>query len=108
MNYSMRAEHTNRESFFFRMTILFFTELFRHSLKDKKIFGNALVECGTKRVAQIAAHSVRNLNVYNDNPKRKSLKKVVGNAFIMLHRSSRTNPSCKNILTSSGKNGLSF
>ena len=38
-------------------------------LRATKFFGNEQVGCGTKRGAEIAAHSFRNLIERDDNPK---------------------------------------
>ena len=56
-------------------------------LRSTKIFGNLQVGCGTKRGAEIAAHSFRNLTERDDNPKRTFLLKIdFKNVFNSLNR----------------------
>ena len=58
----------------------------------QKFFGNVQVGCGTKRGAEIAAHSFRNLIERDDNPKcTVLLKQDFRNAFNSLNRKTMLN-----------------
>ena len=58
----------------------------------QNFFGNVQVGCGTKRGAEIAAHSFRNLIERDDNPKRTVLLKLdFKNAFNSLNRETMLN-----------------
>ena len=58
----------------------------------QNFFGNVQVGCGTKRRAEIAAHSFRNLIERDDNPKRTVLLKLdFKNAFNSLNRETMLN-----------------
>ena len=60
--------------------------------EQQNFFGNVQVRCGTKRGAEIAAHSFRNLIERDDNPKCTVLLKLdFKNAFNSLNRETMLN-----------------
>ena len=70
------------------------------ALSDRQnFFGNVQVGCGTKRGAEIAAHSFRNLIERDDNPKCPVVLKLdFKNAFNSLNRELMLNPVYSNRL----------